>query len=50
MGDRRVAYRFLVVGPEGKSHLEELGIDERIKLSGFSRIGVRSWTGLIWRR
>jgi hypothetical protein len=30
--DRRGAYRVLVVGPEGKRMLEDLGVDERIIL------------------
>jgi hypothetical protein len=32
MGDRRGAYRVLVGKPEGRDHLEDLGIDERIIL------------------
>jgi len=32
MGDRRGAYRILVGRPEGKGHLEDLGINGRIIL------------------
>jgi len=32
MGDKRNAYRGLVGKLEGKSHLEDLGLDERIIL------------------
>ena len=31
-GERRVAYRVLVGKPEGKSNLEDLGVDGRIIL------------------
>jgi hypothetical protein len=32
MGERRSLYRVLVGKPEGKSHLEDPGVDERIIL------------------
>jgi hypothetical protein len=32
VGDRRGVYRVLVERPEGKRHLKDLGIDERIIL------------------
>jgi len=32
MGDRKGSYRVLVGKPEGKNHLEDLGIDGRIIL------------------
>ena len=43
MEDRRVAYRVVVQRPEGKSHLEELGIDGRIMLTI-----LQGWGGMDW--
>jgi hypothetical protein len=42
MGEKRGACRILVGKPEGKSHLENTGVDGRIMLIGC----LRSWMGL----
>jgi hypothetical protein len=34
MGDKRGVYRVWVGKPEGKNHLEDSDVDERIKLRG----------------
>ena len=39
MGERRGVYRVLVGKPEGKNHLENLGVDVRIIL----RWNYRKW-------
>jgi len=50
-GERRSAYRVLVGKPEGKNHLEDLGIDGRIILKSFFRnVDGGAWTELIWLR
>jgi hypothetical protein len=37
--------------PEGKNHLEEPGVDEKIILKWiFRKWDVRAWTGSIWLR
>jgi hypothetical protein len=33
-----------------RDNLEDLGVDGRIILSGCSRSGMATWTGLIWPR
>ena len=51
MGERRGAYRVLVGKLEGRDHLEDPGIDERITLRWiFRKLDVGSWTGLICLR
>ena len=37
MGERRCAYMVLVGKPEGKNHLEDLGVKGKIILNGSSR-------------
>jgi hypothetical protein len=50
-GDRKWVYRDLVGKPEGKSHLEDLGVDEIIILRCiFRKWDVGAWTGSIWLR
>jgi hypothetical protein len=42
-------YRVLVRKPEGKNHLEDLGVDGKIKLRWiFRKWDVEAWTGSIW--
>jgi len=50
MGERRGVYRALVGKLEGKSHLEDPGIDGRIILKWIFRMwdGKGGWKGLIW--
>jgi hypothetical protein len=50
MGDRRGAYRVLVGRPDGKNHLEDLGVDGRILKWIFKKWDGEAWTGLIWLR
>jgi hypothetical protein len=47
----RGAYRLFVRRPEGKNHLEDLGLEERIMLKWiFKTWNAEAWTGLIWPR
>jgi len=51
IGERSGVYRVLTGKPEGKNHLEDPGVDERIILRWMFRnwdFGV--WTGLRWLR
>jgi hypothetical protein len=41
MGKRRGAYRALVGKPEGRNHLEDPGVDGRIRLKGI----LENWDG-----
>jgi hypothetical protein len=51
MGTRGVAYRVLVGKAEGKSHLENPGIDGRIILRWiFRKWDGGAWAGLNWFR
>jgi hypothetical protein len=47
-GDRRCAYRVLIGKPDGKSHLQDEGIDGRIILKGIFHKWDESkgWIGL----
>jgi hypothetical protein len=47
----RNAYKILVGRPEGKSSLEDIGIDGRIILKWITKkYNTRVWTELIWYR
>jgi len=48
MGKKKGAYRVLVGKPERKNHLEDPGLDGRIKLRWIARSWNGAWTGLIW--
>jgi hypothetical protein len=48
IGERRDAYRVLVKILEGKSHLEDIVIDGRAILSGYSRNRMVVLGGLSW--
>ena len=46
------AYRVLVGKPEGRDHLENLGVDGNVELNGSSRSGLgggdMGWVGGVW--
>ena len=49
MGERRVVYTILVGKPEGRNHLEDLGLDGRIIVRWiFRKWNVGVWTGSSW--
>jgi hypothetical protein len=49
MVERRGVYKVLVGKPEGRNHLEDLGVDGRILLRWiFRKWDVRAWTGSMW--
>ena len=51
VGERRGVYKVLMGKTEGKSHLEDLGIDGRIILRLiFQKWNVGVWTGSSWLR
>jgi hypothetical protein len=51
IGERRGAYRVLLVKPLRKRPLGRLGVDGRIVLKLFlNKSFGRAWTGLIWPR
>ena len=47
MGDSNGAYNVLVGRPEGKNHLENLGLDGTILLKWIYK---KVWARLMWRR
>ena len=48
MGETGGAYRVLVGKPEGKDHLDDLGVDERIIIKCIlNKRDGGTWTGLI---
>jgi len=51
VGERRGIYRITLGKPEGKNHLDDLGVDGWIILGWISRRwDVCIWTGLSWPR
>ena len=51
MLERKYIYRVLVGKPDGKSHLEDPGVDGKIILRRiFRKSDGGAWTGLIWLR
>ena len=51
MGDRTGVYMVLVGKPEGKRHMEELGVDGGMMLQCMlKKSSGKVWTGLIWLR
>jgi hypothetical protein len=50
VGERRDVHRVLVGKPEGKSHLEDPGVDGSIILKWIFNTWDGAWTGLIWLR
>jgi hypothetical protein len=50
-GRREIHARYLVGKPEGKDHLEDLGLDVRIILIRILKIwDGRAWSGFAWLR
>jgi hypothetical protein len=50
-GEMRMHTKFLLEKVKGRDHMEETGVDERIKLEWIFEGQVRKlWTGLIWLR
>jgi hypothetical protein len=48
MGTMRNAYKILLIKPEGRKHLGDLGVDGRRALKWTSnKYGARMWRGLI---
>jgi len=48
MGDSKGTYKNLLGRPEGKSHLEDIGVDGRITLKWiFNKWDEEAWTGLL---
>jgi hypothetical protein len=51
LGDRIGTYRVWVGRPDGKNHLEDLGVDGRIILKWtFKTWDREAWTVLLWLR
>jgi len=50
MGDKTGACMILVRRPEGKNHLEDLGVDRKISQMHLQEVGWAAWIGLIWLR
>ena len=49
MVDRRSEYRVFVGRPEGRNHLQDLGVDGRIILKWIiTKWDVEAWAGFIW--
>jgi hypothetical protein len=46
-GDKRGAYRILVVRPEERDHLEDIGVDGNNIKMDLPEVGREPWTGLI---
>jgi hypothetical protein len=51
VGDRSIACRVLVGRPDGRDHLEDLGVGGRIQLKlVFKKCDGEAWAGFIWLR
>jgi hypothetical protein len=49
MGEITDAYKILIRKPEGRDHLEDLGVDEKIILELILvKQGGKVWTGCFW--
>jgi len=50
MEEMKNAYKLWSENVKGRDHVEDTGIDERIKLRWILKYGMLMWAGFIWHR